>query len=218
MAAVELRVRKDELGNTGLTLGPSRSKEIMVDGGDGILLAHDLIEHQNGPAAIGTIIDELQALGAIMYVRGWSGMLGRFPHIRYTPEEQIAGELPRLFDYVQWGAKPDFTVPVTQVCDADDSFNVIMERASRDYTRHTDSLDTQEWLKLLRDFKNLVMPYMRIGYRKAHRRFRTRVQAHRQFWSIADAIHTLCEREELFEGQRFSLTWGKGVAKIREIE
>lgn len=35
------------------------------------LIAHDIVEHQNGPEAIGTGLDELQALGAVFYVRGF---------------------------------------------------------------------------------------------------------------------------------------------------
>jgi hypothetical protein len=33
------------------------------------LLAHDILEHLDGPAAIGPVTDELQALGAVAYVR-----------------------------------------------------------------------------------------------------------------------------------------------------
>lgn len=36
---------------------------------DGRLIAHDILEHVNGPAAIGTVEDELEALGAAAFVR-----------------------------------------------------------------------------------------------------------------------------------------------------
>jgi len=47
---------------------PQIEGEITV--GDGRLMAHDLLEHLDGVAAVGSVADEILALGALWHVRG----------------------------------------------------------------------------------------------------------------------------------------------------
>jgi len=56
----------------GITMG-----EGYVAATEGELIAHDILEHQNGLSAIGSVDDELEALGGLYFVRGWSGQLRR---------------------------------------------------------------------------------------------------------------------------------------------
>jgi len=62
---------------------------------DALTFAHDLVEHVNGTPNIGTIEDELEALGCVLWIRGLSGELDEGIHSRYT---HIASDLQSLFE------------------------------------------------------------------------------------------------------------------------
>ncbi|MGE3645673.1 MAG: hypothetical protein AB7F96_17655 [Beijerinckiaceae bacterium] len=53
----------------GLGLEGSTAYDGFMACRDGSTIAHDLVEHVNGHKAIGPIADELQALGAVWFVR-----------------------------------------------------------------------------------------------------------------------------------------------------
>ena len=68
MRYVRLQVAEDQLsGELGLKIKGMRATEGMAMG-SGLLVAHDLLEHQNGLRAIGSVGDELEALGGIWHV------------------------------------------------------------------------------------------------------------------------------------------------------
>ncbi len=75
MRHIRLVAFEDEpTGNLGLIVKGSEGPEIYSDN-KGSLIAHDIVEHQNGMAAIGGIDDELEAIGALWQVRGRHGTL-----------------------------------------------------------------------------------------------------------------------------------------------
>jgi hypothetical protein len=130
---VILTVAEDhELGGYGLLIDGMHGDDINP-AQSGLLVAHDLLEHVNGTAHIGTIDDELEALGGIWFVRGQHADLTRDGSgSMYTPEENIASDIVRMFRDFWNGAYVDTTAPRTKPCDADEAFRTILRHAAED--------------------------------------------------------------------------------------
>jgi len=62
----------------------------------GLMLAHDVIEHVNGFKVFGTKWDEVEALGAVYFVRG----LGQLAES--CPTQLVVNDLLAMFDGVPW--------------------------------------------------------------------------------------------------------------------
>lgn len=75
MQTVKLVAKKSKNGFFSMGLAIDGMKSFLDPATDGGILAHDLLEHQNGVEAIGTVHDELMALGAYWYVRGQHGQI-----------------------------------------------------------------------------------------------------------------------------------------------
>lgn len=137
MKTVTLIAFRDEsTGELGLGVKGMPKDETTNAAQDGLTIAHDLIEHVNGPQCIGTIDDELEALGAIWYVRGQHGELRR-DNIgsRYTIEENLASDVTWMFrdhvagdQYVFYGSRTR-----SRPCIVDDTFEEILGHADRTY-------------------------------------------------------------------------------------
>jgi hypothetical protein len=81
----------DATGQVGFLLSElPKFEDPIVDFGSGEMIAHDIIEHTNGLNAIGTLHDELMALGAMFAVRVETG---------YLAEEKWAGMYYELFEH-----------------------------------------------------------------------------------------------------------------------
>lgn len=198
-------------GGVGLGLADMPRNDDTNAATDGLLIAHDLLEHVNGARAIGTIEDELEALGAIWFVRG------QFHELRrdnvgsaYTVHQNIASDVVRMFRDWFYGAHLDTKAPRTRPCDADADFLEVIACAERDMRRELDSdEDPREVVRRLREYRRVILPRMRIGYRKAARRFKgDAYAANRLFWEVAEAVGRVFKGGELFEGQRFELVYG----------
>jgi len=75
-------------------------------------IAHDLVEHVNGLEAIGTIGDELMALGAMWKCRGqWGDMQRTEYSSNLTAQQYIAGELPELYYQYRLGTPFGMKIP-----------------------------------------------------------------------------------------------------------
>lgn len=109
--AVRLVAALDEYDNTpGLKIvGVPDVDGMAVERTDGVLIAHDLLEHQNGLSEIGTVWDELEALGGIWQVRGRTGDM--FVRNIHTPQVNIASDITRMFP--DWQNETRRRVPVT---------------------------------------------------------------------------------------------------------
>lgn len=186
---------------------------------DGLLIAHDLIEHVNGPERIGSIDDELEALGAIWYVRGQHSDLRRPYTSHYSAEENISSDIVRMYrDHIAGGASVEYIGLRTKPCAADEALSAIIEYAARDYAGEfsEDELDSahEGW----EAFAGLCLHRMRTGYRKAHKKWerKGRYAANSQFWAIADAVDPYTKSVE-FEGMRYKLSFGNGEAFCDEL-
>jgi hypothetical protein len=210
----------DEYGTLGLVAeGPTRDGYNVAT--EGFLIAHDLIEHQNGLARIGDIDDELEALGAIWIVRGQHGDISRNGvGAAHSPEENIASDLSRMCVDVGNGAYfPDAQLR-TRPHDDDDVFREIIEIARREALAEIRDgnygTDAKSIAANAERYFSAALHYMRRGARKCARRYAGQFSANSQFWAIAEAIDPHAAHVE-YEGQRYRLRYGKGEATCEEV-
>lgn len=208
--------RDDNTGEIGLGLkGMSRGDETNA-AINGALIAHDLIEHVNGPKHIGSIDDELEALGASVYVRAQWGELQRNSRSVYSPEQNIASDVVRMFREYVCGAyvAPMKFRPRGGRVTHQEALEQVMALAADDWRAEIDAEDLDEAVPLWEAYSAIAMQRMQTGYAKARRKWEPRGQfaANNQFWAIADAVDTMLKHEELIEGMEFKLRYGNGEA------
>lgn len=209
LRSVILEAFRDEMtGDVGLGLADMRRDETTnaaVGSEGGVMIAHDLIEHVNGAGLIGTIDDELEALGAIWFVRGQFEDLNRYRDSIYSAHENISSDVARMFrDFVEGGQYVDLSPPRTRACEADDDLNEILEDATRSW--HEDMYETEKGRAAWPQYRAACLARMRIGYRKARAKYKSAREANNLFWAIADAVNP-CTRNA-YEGARCELRYG----------
>lgn len=224
MKKVKLQVIRDEnTGEIGLVLADMRITHETNAATEGLLIAHDLVEHVNGAKHIGSIDDELEALGAIWYVRGQHSDLRRDGvGSAYTVHENIASDIVRMFADFFHGAHVDLSPMRTHPTDADDDFREIITIAlasMRDEVRDAGTPE-QELAEREAEYIAVCLPRMRRGYRKARNKYERygRFAANTLFWAVADAVDKAMKYHEMFEGQEFTLYYdvAQGAAHVDE--
>lgn len=194
--------RDDMSGELGLIHENIRQFDEMFAASTGDLVAHDLIEHVNGMEKIGSIGDELMALGGIWHTRGRHGDMWRNSQSIATPYEDMASDIANMGrDYVL-GKKFNFPVPNTKphIIDDDitDMFDCVkwqdnLEPDERNYQRESD------YLKATRHF-------IRRGYNMQCKRFGTGSLSNTIYRVIEETVNKSMNWVE-FEGQQFILNW-----------
>lgn len=223
---VLVSTRDPETGDIGLIVeGMTPTEGQLNTASSGTLLAHDIIEHVNGLDKIGGIADELEALGAIWYVRGQHNDLSRNrTGSFYSVEQNISSDVVRMFREWFYGSEPAYRKRYTRPCDdIDDAIDGILEFAAKDWPRELGTEHKAEARKAWREFASMTRHYMRTGYRKAYRRWEHlgSYAANSAFWAIAEAISPNL-RHFQYEGQRFRLKYDSSdnqcVATCKELE
>jgi hypothetical protein len=202
----------EQTGELGLGIVGMRSTHETNAATDGILLAHDLIEHVNGVEQIGTIDDELEALGAIWFTRGQYYDLTRDGRgSAYPPQYPIASDIARMFrEFFHGSAHVDLSPLRSRPCDADSDLKDIVREAlkqTRDEIGDDRDAGEPDLIKMERAYIRVCLPRMRIGYRKAQRKYKTGGRANELFWAVAEAVGVFCKSPE-FEGARYQLRYG----------
>lgn len=195
----------DEMGVLGLMIEgvPMLSGYPMV-ATEGLLLAHDIIEHQNGLSAIGSIGDELEALGGVWFTRGRHFDMRRDnTGSMHSPESHISSDVLNMAGMFANGVPLRVQVKQTKSHDHDDSFQEIIEMAEGGYRDEYDGTPPTEYF-------DACLHLMRTGYRKAVKRFQGR-DANSMFWNIAEACDAACKNVD-YEGQRFTLHYDSNSA------
>lgn len=211
-----------EFGNTGLRVADAGLADDFFAATQGLVLAHDLIEHQNGVRAIGGehgIDDELEALGAVWAIRGQFDDLRRDGvGSRYSAAENLSSDFVRMFGEHCAGAYVG-PCPRTRPCDLDADFIRVLDIAARDWPgdSHQPHVDAKRWPH----YRRVALARMRIGYRKALRRFGSMLRANALLWAVADAVDP-CARHAEYDGRRFRLRYGfegaHAIAYCNEVE
>jgi hypothetical protein len=205
---------------------------MMADREDGGLIAHDLLEHQNGSRHIGYVWDELEALGGIWHVRGRHGDLMTKHGSMYSVAENVASDLTRMFsDWLSEGAPPfEHRVKATRPHDYDEDFLEIIAISRRDIPREHNDMGSGEpgeppngWTSELREhleaYLTEALHRMRTGYRKAERRFGREhdyFYGHSLYAAVKQAVADAARSIE-YEGQEFILGYGERDATCRPV-
>lgn len=184
-------------------------------GNGGGLIAHDLLEHVNGVHNIGPVWDELEALGGIYQVRGRHGdlMNGRTMH---SVETNLAADISRM--YQQWLGENDGpngdTVGRTPH-DYDEDFKAAIAIAREEIAKEW-PYQSEEPLDLaaVDRYLDLTLRRMRVGFRKAQKKYGTSWNGAGLYQAVRDAVNG-CHVD--YEGQEFVLSYGNGEAHIREF-
>jgi len=214
--------RDESTGELGFGVEGMPRDETTNAANDGLQIAHDLIEHVSGAQYIGTIDDELEALGAIWYVRGQHGELRRDgTGNRFSIEENIASDITRMFR-IDGDQYVSFQSRKTHAVVADSYLQTILDYADKSYLGEFDDegreAARQEWPK----YRAHALNRMRVGYSKARRKYERRghYYANNLFWAIEEAVRPYAKRVE-FEGQQVKLQYGlrdgEAVAFCEEI-
>lgn len=179
---------------------------------DGTLVAHDVIEH-NGLNTLSGIGNELEALGAMWWIRGSLNDL-RLDGIgsRYTPVENMAVDISEMATKIALcGRGFDLTIPRTYSCCYDVDFLDIINLGRETYQREVEHYNQNEVDRdAVEHYFKYCISFMRSGYRKAKARYpklnQTRVNA--LFWSVAETIDNIIKYMD-YEGQQIILKYCK---------
>lgn len=221
MKTIKLIAREDsEMGGIGLLIKGMCTDETVNPARGGLQIAHDLIEHVNGVREIGTIDDELEALGAIWYVRGQFNDLHRdsmgSAHDVYA---NIAGDVVRMFRDYFYGAYASVPAKQTRPCEADEAFKIIIDHMAAQAIGEADKKESVDAIiKRRASYIAICLPRMRIGYRKAVRKYKTAAAANNLFWAIADAVEPYAKHCEYAEYVlRYGFRQGWAFAECEEF-
>lgn len=214
--------RDAETGELGLVIEGMRGMSGEVNSAtEGLLIAHDMIEHVNGVERIGSIDDELEALGAIYYVRGQHGQLNRNGvGAMYTIEENISGDVVRMYRDHACGAYVSYDVRrMPRAVEHDEALQDVLRYAESNYLGEFDTDMKAHARKHWPAYARLALARMRVGYRKARRKWEKlgRYAANNAFWAIADATQSACKSPE-FEGMRYELSYDSSTGDAFCVE
>lgn len=187
--------------------GAGQYEGLMVDR-DGMLTAHDILEHQNGAKNIGSIRDEMEALGGGWQVRGrWGDMCREGGN--QGPIANFASDFVRMARDGFW----ENWTPPKQGKRAhlyDDDFRSILEDARPQIRAEIEDMEADDYLQT-------ALQLMRVGFNKAERRFGDRFAGINQFKAIQEAVAKAVKWID-WEGQEYLLAYGNGEAKCYPAE
>ncbi len=209
-----ISARDDDTGDIGLVIQGLQPTSGKVNSArEGLLIAHDLIEHVNGIEQIGSIDDELEALGAIWYVRGQHHELNRDGSGSHsTTYEHIASDVTRMFREHICGSAVSYDLH-TRACEADESLEHILRAADSTYLGDVNDDEITEAKGKWAAYRAACLHRMRTGYRKAKGKWAKHgtFAGNNAFWEIAEAVQPYARNCE-FEGQQFTLTYNSNAA------
>lgn len=154
------------------------------------MLAHDLVEHQGGLEIIGDYADELEALGAIIYIRGWNDP-----------------DLTVVSDVVNVGTATGNNI--TKLPDIPAQECVHEEEAGR-------LLRCSQVPSYHQDYQTKVHNYLVSGYNKAHKNYGCRSRAWDTFERVKFAARDMLNDIRV-EGQRFMLAFDENQFNYCEM-
>ena len=204
----------NETGELGLIIKGMRVTNYPSVASTGLLIAHDLLEHQNGISAIGSISDELEALGGVWFVRGQHYDMDRGKPAYHTPETHLASDVSNMAELVCNGVPIRGFSKKTYKHFQDDAFIEIIELGRESYKSEMDCYEDSDF-DPLNDYFSYCLHAMRKGYRKAEKRF-NRVNANTLFWDIAGAVDPYASNVD-YENQEFRLFYSADRVYCEEI-
>lgn len=190
---------------------------------NGLVLAHDIIEHQQGTGKIGSIGDEMIALGGICYSRGqWGDMSRNGAGSMYSAEEIIAFDILNMARLYFHNNIPFRQKLVTsRKSDPTDFVDYVIEAAREGWSKEfeydqSSNLDPNQ--EQIDTYLEACRIYMVHGSKLADRLFGSGVLANDMFWEIERNTSGFIQQLE-HEGQEFILSYdfNKNI-RFREAE
>lgn len=216
-----------ETGSKGFTIGETNSHLVEIGepfvAVEGELVAHDLVEHSDYKN-IGSIGDELRALGALWYVRGQHGEIRRDRvGSAYTPSQSIAhgvAEMARVY-CERYDSCFGEDVPVYKDISNLIEYESLKEIVSYAIKYSKEEIDDFEEVKdLWYEFFHHCLKFLMKGFEDAQRRYDKHgsFYANNLFWNITEEVDKALEWCE-FDGQQFELQviHSQGVVRVNEV-
>jgi len=165
----------------------------------GRLIAHDITEHVNGLKKIGSVDDELEALGAIIYGRIDCGLI-EAGALKYD-----VSELARCY-----AEGVDFKTPVPRTKRLDEYVEEIILKSVRKGLHYVaeelgESDMPATYHKRLLEFRQAAPHYLRRGWRKACKKYKASYELVDMFTHIEKVVNRISNHID-HEGQVFKLT------------
>ena len=167
-----------------------------------VTFAHDLVEHINGVDAIGSIEDELEALGVVLWIRGLAGDLDQGIHTRYT---NVAHDIATLYEYTAYDPDSgrDRTIEKIERPDEPTQVDDDIEFTVNTFNDETPGRE---------EFAEIARAYMELGAVKAKQKYGDWQTAYNVFDEAKKAFEYIKNRVgefggfETFEGSKFYAT------------
>lgn len=213
------RASRDPFSRDGLVAEGLRG--FLDPAGDGGLLAHDLLEHCNGIEAIGSVHDELMALGGYWYVRGQHDQVSE-QYFTSDPKDPLAREVARQVGLTTRASHRGFSsyaerklpelrlVPNDEVREAPGENDAALREILALADGHTFGFTAY-----FKERSDDILHYMRKGYRLTAERFPDAKLANKLYWAIRDAAHGACVGAR--KGVSYELHYGDGKAELVQL-
>jgi len=188
---------------------------------DGVLAAHDIIEHNNTVNDIGDITDELEALATTWWVRGEFNDLRR-DNIgsALSPYEHMASDISLMAEYISFGTASVPTLLKTHACCYDDDFTLMISMARKIFhatLKNDNCADTFRRVSEAYRYFSTVIHYMRRGYRKAVKQYKKlgQIGTNNLFWRLARAIDA--DFQYIDVGGRLEVCYSLTTGQVKTI-
>ena len=216
MTFKRLRVVKDkEFGGLGLKFVEPRK---LCNGRftiqSGLVLAHDIIEHQQGTHKIGTIGDEMIALGGTCYARAQWGSISA---------QDISADILNMSELF-FAQKIPFKQKLVKSRNSDPTgfIDEVIETVKEEWNPHhhyTDDSCSELNQESIDTFLEACRTYMLHGAKLADRRFGSRMLAYDIFQDIETKTHDIINGCLEGEGQEFILFYDfNGNVRLDEVQ
>lgn len=180
---IKAKFRAEYCDNTGdlcwFSTVPNDIPEWEIQGAtEGRLVAHDILEHVNGLDCIGSVADEIEAIGACWHIRGSNGYFDRDPYtiLAGDIENMLEGYLSDFEDGEEFTLDFDFSLP-SDYCESDkDNAEFIANKALANWEKIPSGLEAQ------------IVAGLVTGMDKATNRYHNSVMAYGMFEEIADFV------------------------------
>ncbi len=194
-------------GNKGFRIKGSSIDPAEYNVGDGRLIAHDIVEHNN-IKDIGSVGDELMALAALWYVRGQFGDINR-NQSSASGEENIASDILYMaLNQIKDGLRYGMPVPIVRGCMFDESIDNILYEARKMILKEWDEPKDDGFYRRLGIFLADARRFMISGIHSVVARYQRiggATAANTVFWNIAEAVDSALRYAD-YEGQEFNLS------------
>lgn len=182
----------------------------------GMVLAHDLLEH-SAPHLIGSVCDEIRALGSAMYIRGEGNGFRSGLGFVSDPIETLARDVSRMMEYQTRG---DATIQAPKRAPRPEAWAWEIARKAYRMMREDQYESDVDRYTLAREARAMVRETARLlqcGYNRAAKRWPAHWKVSALFETIAEEFDRVAKRypadEYAYGGIRMRVDFAEGTAR-----